>query len=213
MLDLGANVDCTAEQMFQFAVMGGELVRALRPQAEQPRIGLLNIGSEDIKGTEAVKETFALLKQSQLNFIGNLEADHLFGNHADVVVADGFVGNIVLKTIEGSVKFLGGAIKQEFNRNVFTKLGALTALPALGGFKKRFDPRRFNGAIFLGLRGVVIKSHGGTDAVGFEYALAEAYHEAEADSMEKINQGVAAQLAAYNERKISAEQASAGEVW
>lgn len=213
MLDLGANVDCTAEQIFQFAIMGSELVRALRPQNEQPRIGLLNIGSEDIKGTEAVKETFALLKQSQMNFIGNLEADHLFGNHADVVVADGFVGNIVLKTIEGSVKFLSGAIKQEFNRNAFTKLGALTALPALGGFKKRFDPRRFNGAIFLGLRGVVIKSHGGTDAVGFEYALAEAYHEAEADSMNKISQGVAAQLAAYNERKISAEQASAGEVW
>lgn len=194
MLDLGANVDCTAEQIFQFAVMGGELVRALRPQTAAPRIALLNIGSEEIKGTEAVKESFALLKQSRLNFIGNLEADHLFGNEADVVVADGFVGNIVLKTMEGSVKFIGSAIKQEFKRNPLTKLSALTALPVLGGFKKRFDPRRFNGAIFLGLRGVVIKSHGGTDAVGFEYALSEAFHEAEADSIRKISRGVAEQL-------------------
>ena len=193
-LDLGANVDCNAEQIFQFAVMGSELVRALYPDKPQPRVGLLNIGTEDIKGTEAVKQTFALLQNSRLNFIGNIEGNEIFTGHADVVAADGFVGNIVLKTIEGAVKFMGNEIKSEFKRNAFTKLGGLAALPALNGFKARLDPRRFNGAIFLGLRGVVVKSHGGTDAVGFAYALEEAYHEAQADSLNKISQGIAEQL-------------------
>ncbi|XXQ68070.1 phosphate acyltransferase PlsX [Neisseriaceae bacterium B1] len=194
MLDLGANADCTAEQLLQFAVLGSELSNALKPQNTPARVGLLNIGSEEIKGTEAVKQTFQLLKASSLNFIGNVEGNDVFGGKVDVVVADGFVGNIVLKTIEGAVKFMGGEIKQEFNRNVFTKLGGLAALPALNGFKQRLDPRRFNGAIFLGLRGVVIKSHGGTDAVGFTYALEEAYHEAQAADLEQLSERVSAQL-------------------
>ena len=196
MLDLGANVDCSAEQLWQFAVLGSELFNALHPQKQPARVGLLNIGSEDIKGTEVVKQAFGLLKNSSLNFIGNVESNEIFSGRVDVVVADGFVGNIALKTMEGTVKFIGGAIKEELNRNWLTKLGALGALPALGGFKKRLDPRRFNGAIFLGLRGVVIKSHGGTDAVGFAYALDEAYHEAQSNSLERITAGVAQRFAA-----------------
>ena len=211
-LDLGANVDCTAEQLLQFAVMGSELVRSLDAQNASPRIGLLNIGTEDIKGNEVVEETVRLLRESGLNFIGNVEADSIFSGAADVVVADGFVGNIVLKTIESSVKFMGGAIRQEFGRSTLTRIGALAAKPALSGIKARFDPRRYNGAIFLGLRGIVIKSHGGTDAEGFAFALEEAYHEAEAGSTDTVGQGVATRMSAFHERRISAEQAAAGEV-
>ncbi|MDO5059884.1 MAG: phosphate acyltransferase PlsX, partial [Neisseria sp.] len=190
-LDLGANVDCTAEQLVQFAVIGSELVQALNPEKGAPRVGLLNVGTEDIKGTDTVKTAFKLLQGSKLNFVGNIEGNGIFAGEADVVVADGFVGNIVLKTIEGAVKFMGGAIKQEFQANLLTKIGALAAMPALKGFKNKLDPRKYNGAIFLGLRGVVIKSHGGADSVGFMYALEEAYHEAEADSLARIEEGVA----------------------
>lgn len=208
MLDLGANADCTAEQLFQFAVMGSELFSALQPEKAPARVGLLNIGTEDIKGTEAVKQTFKLIKESNLNFIGNIEGNSVFTGEVDVVVADGFVGNIVLKTIEGAVKFMGNEIRAEFHRNIWTKLGGLAAQPALAGFKQKLDPRRFNGAIFLGLRGVVIKSHGGTDAVGFAYALEEAFHEAQADSLHKIEQSIATQLIQFQEKKMLAEQAS-----
>ncbi len=208
MLDLGANADCTAEQLFQFAVMGSELFTALNPSETRARVGLLNIGTEDIKGTEAVKQTFKLLKDSSLNFIGNIEGNGVFTGEVDVIVADGFVGNIVLKTIEGAVKFMGNEIREEFHRNMWTKLGGLAAKPALNGFKQKLDPRRFNGAIFLGLRGVVIKSHGGTDSLGFAYALEEAYHEAQANSLQKIQEGVATQLAAFQEKKLLAEQAN-----
>ena len=208
MLDLGANVDCTADQLTQFAVIGSELVQALHPEQGVPRVGLLNVGTEDIKGTDTVKQTFNLLKGSNLNFVGNIEGNVIFSGDVDVVVADGFVGNIVLKTIEGAVKFMGGAIKQEFQANLFTKAAALMSAPALKGLKTKLDPRRFNGAIFLGLRGVVVKSHGGTDAAGFYYALEEAYHEARADSLAKIEQGVAAQLAVLADKKLEAEQAA-----
>lgn len=209
MLDLGANVDCTAEQLVQFAVIGSELVQALDPTRSNPRIGLLNVGTEDIKGTETVKQTFNMLKNSDLNFVGNIEGNGVFSGEVDVVVADGFVGNVVLKTIEGAVKFMGNAIKQEFKANIFTKLGALAALPALKGFKNKLDPRKFNGAIFLGLRGIVIKSHGGTDAVGFTYALEEAYHEAKADSLARIEQGVSARLSVLAEKNQTAENIEA----
>lgn len=212
MLDLGANVDCTPEQLVQFAIIGSELYQALYPDNFPPRVGLLNVGTEDIKGTETVKQTFKLLKQTQLNFIGNVEGSNIFTGTVDVIVADGFVGNIVLKTMEGVAKFMGGAIKDEFNANLFTKAAALVAMPALKGFKGKFDPRRFNGAIFLGLRGVVVKSHGGTDALGFAYALEEAYHEAHADSLAKIEQGVATQLAALAENQIANESAIADNI-
>ncbi|ASP16551.1 fatty acid/phospholipid synthesis protein PlsX [Neisseria sp. oral taxon 020 str. F0370] len=207
-LDLGANVDCTPEQLVQFAVIGSELVHALYPEKGSPRVGLLNVGTEDIKGTDTVKQTFKLLQSSKLNFIGNVEGGSIFDGEVDVVVADGFVGNIVLKTIEGAVRFMGAAIKQEFQTNLLTKLGALAAMPALKGFKNKLDPRKFNGAIFLGLRGVVVKSHGGTDAVGFSYALEEAFHEAKADSLARIQEGVADQLAFLAEKKLEAEQAA-----
>lgn len=206
MLDLGANVDCTAEQLVQFAVIGSELVQALHPERGLPRIGLLNVGTEDIKGTDTVKQAYALLKNSRLNFVGNVEGNAIFNGEVDVVVADGFVGNIMLKTIEGAVKFMGGEIKAEFQQSLFTKAAAIVAMPALKGFKNKLDPRRFNGAIFLGLRGLVFKSHGGTDAVGFAYALEEAYHEAKAGSIAEIEQGVATQLAALNEQKLQADQ-------
>ena len=205
-LDLGANVDCTPEQLVQFAVIGSELVHALYPNAGAPRVGLLNVGTEDIKGTDTVKQVFKLLSGSKLNFVGNVEGGSIFSGDVDVVVADGFVGNIVLKTIEGAVRFMGSAIKQEFQTNLLTKLGALAAMPALKGFKNKLDPRKFNGAILLGLRGIVIKSHGGTDDVGFSYALEEAYHEAKSASLSKIEQGVAEQFAALE--AIKAEQAA-----
>ncbi len=195
-LDLGANADCTAEQLFQFAVMGSALYQALNPDSGRARVGLLNIGTEEIKGTEAVKQAYALLKNSGLNFAGNIEGNDIFGNNVDVVVADGFVGNVVLKTIEGAVKFLGAAIKDEFKRSWLTRLGGLGALPALNGFKTRFDPRRYNGAIFLGLRGIVVKSHGGADAVGFAYALAEAYQQAKAGSLNTVSDAIAEQMSA-----------------
>jgi fatty acid/phospholipid synthesis protein plsX len=204
-LDLGANVDCTPEQLVQFAVIGSELVHALYPNEGAPRVGLLNVGTEDIKGTDTVKQVFKLLSGSKLNFVGNVEGGSIFSGDVDVVVADGFVGNIVLKTIEGAVRFMGSAIKQEFQTNLLTKLGALAAMPALKGFKNKLDPRKFNGAIFLGLRGVVIKSHGGTDAVGFSYALEEAFHEAKADSLTRIQQGVADQLAHLADKKLEVE--------
>ena len=207
-LDLGANVDCTPEQLVQFAVIGSELVHALYPNAGAPRVGLLNVGTEDIKGTDTVKQVFKLLSGSKLNFVGNVEGGSIFSGDVDVVVADGFVGNIVLKTIEGAVRFMGSAIKQEFQTNLLTKLGALAAMPALKGFKNKLDPRKFNGAIFLGLRGVVIKSHGGTDAAGFSYALEEAFHEAKADSLARIQQGVADQLAHLADKKLEVEQAA-----
>ena len=207
-LDLGANVDCTPEQLVQFAVIGSELVHALYPNEGAPRVGLLNVGTEDINGTDTVKQVFKRLSGSKLNFVGNVEGGSIFSGDVDVVVADGFVGNIVLKTIEGAVRFMGSAIKQEFQTNLLTKLGALAAMPALKGFKNKLDPRKFNGAIFLGLRGVVIKSHGGTDAVGFSYALEEAFHEAKADSLTRIQQGVADQLAHLADKKLEVEQAA-----
>ncbi len=144
-LDLGANVDCTPEQLAQFAVIGSELVHALHPQKGQPRVGLVNVGTEDIKGTDTVKQTYKLLQNSKLNFIGNIESNGILYGEADVVVADGFVGNVMLKTIEGAVKFMSGAIRREFQSNLFNKLAAVAALPALKGLKNKLDPRKFNG--------------------------------------------------------------------
>ena len=204
-LDLGANVDCTPEQLVQFAIIGSELVHALHPEKGSPRVALLNVGTEDIKGTDAVKQTFKLLSSSKLNFIGNIESNSVLYGEADVVVADGFVGNVMLKTIEGAVKFMSSAIRREFQSTLFNKLAAIAALPALKGLKGKLDPRKFNGAILLGLRGIVIKSHGGTDEVGFRYALEEAYHEAKSAGLAQIEQGVATQLAALEAAKAAAE--------
>ncbi len=189
MLDLGANVDCTAEHLLQFALMGSTLVSALEHN-DQPSIGLLNIGSEDIKGNEVVKQAGELLQASDLNFYGNVEGDDIFKGIADVVVCDGFVGNVALKTAEGVVKMMGGFLKEGFSQNWFTKLGALVSLPVLKAFKHRLDHRRYNGASFLGLKGIVVKSHGAADAFAFLCAIERAAEEARGGMLNHISEHI-----------------------
>jgi len=174
MLDLGANVDCSADHLLQFGIMGAAYVATLERKL-RPTIGLLNIGEEVIKGNDVVKQAGELLRNSGLNFIGNVEGDDIFKGTADVVVCDGFVGNVALKTTEGLAQMLGGFIKAEFTRNLLTRLVALMAYPILTRFKKRVDHRRYNGAALLGLKGVVFKSHGSADAYAFEWALRRAH--------------------------------------
>ncbi len=173
MLDLGANVDCEPEHLLQFAIMGSALVAALDGR-EQPSVGLLNIGEEAIKGNDTVKLAAGLLRASSLNFYGNVEGDDIYEGTTDVVVCDGFVGNVALKTSEGLARMLAGYIREEYRRHIFTRLIALLSFPVLRRFRRRLDPRRYNGAVLLGLRGVVIKSHGSADAYAFEFALSRA---------------------------------------
>ena len=170
MLDLGANVGCSSQHLLEFAVMGSVLSTAVDGN-KQPKVALLNIGEEEIKGNEQVKEADAVLRLSGLNYIGYVEGDDIYCGDVDVVVCDGFVGNVSLKTSEGVAKIVAHYAKQEFNRNFFTKLCGLFALPVLKAFKTRIDPRRYNGASLLGLRGVVVKSHGGADAYSFQRAI------------------------------------------
>lgn len=186
-LDLGANVDCSAEHLFQFGVMGSELVKAVE-NIENPKVGLLNVGAEEIKGNEQVKEAAKLMEDSHLNYIGFVEGDALNAGHVkvDVIVADGFVGNIALKSIEGAAKMISNAMKDAFNKNVLTRSVALLAMPVLKAFKQRIDPRLYNGASFLGLRGIVVKSHGGADKVAFINAIRIAEIEVEKDIAAKI---------------------------
>ncbi len=169
-LDLGANVDSTPEQLLQFGVMGSLLVSALEGKTD-PRVCLLNIGVEDIKGNEAVKKAAALFRASDLNYGGFIEGDEIFTGHADVVVCDGFVGNIVTKASEGLAKMISQLMKQAFMRNLFTRLAGVLALPVINAFRKSVDTRRYNGASLVGLNGIVVKSHGGADAVAFDYAI------------------------------------------
>ncbi len=170
MLDLGANVDSEAEHLLQFAIMGSVLVTAISGKAS-PRVGLLNIGAEEIKGNEQVKAAALLLSQSDLNYIGFVEGDDIFLKDIDVVVCDGFVGNVALKTIEGTSKLIKHLMELEFKRNILTKILTLFALPVLRGLKQRIDPRKYNGASLLGLNGIVVKSHGNADAVSFANAI------------------------------------------
>ncbi len=193
MLDLGANVDCTARQLFQFAVMGSALVRAV-DNNPAPRVGLLNIGEEETKGNEQVKEAAHLLAASPLNYIGFVEGGDVYAGVADVVVCDGFVGNVALKTSEGVAKFIVQNVKQEFSRNLFTRLVGLAALPALKSLKAKIDPRRYNGASLLGLQGIVIKSHGGADAFAFANAIRIATLEVAKAVPDKIRDGLAGLL-------------------
>lgn len=176
-LDLGANVDSSARALFEFAVMGSALAAAVDGN-ERPTVGLLNIGEEEIKGNEQVKQAATLLADSSLNYIGYVEGDGIYKGDADVVVCDGFVGNVMLKTTEGVAKMISHYMKQEFRRNPLTMLSGLIALPVLKAFRKRIDPREYNGASFLGLRGIVIKSHGSADAHSFATAIGEAAVEA-----------------------------------
>jgi len=196
MLDLGANVDCTAEHLFQFSLMGSVLATAVDGNP-QPRVGLLNIGEEDIKGNEQVKEAALLLTANIPNYAGYAEGDDIYKGGFDVIVCDGFVGNVSLKTSEGVAKMIASFIKQEFTRNIFTKLAALVAMPVLKAFKNRIDPRAYNGASLLGLRGIVIKSHGGADAFAFANAIKVAILEVR----ENVPERISAQLQGYQENR------------
>jgi glycerol-3-phosphate acyltransferase PlsX len=178
MLDLGANVDSPADVLYQFALMGSVLTSAVDNIA-CPTVGLLNIGEEEMKGNEQVKAAAALLATSGLNYVGFVEGDDIYKGTVDVVVADGFVGNVALKTSEGLAKMVSHYMKQEFKRSLFTRLAGLVAMPVLNAFKNRIDPRAYNGATLVGLRGIVIKSHGSADTFAFNNAIREAVLEVE----------------------------------
>ena len=204
MLDLGANVDCTPEHLLQFAVLGCALVAALEDK-ERPSVGLLNIGEESIKANEVVRRAADLLRASPLNFHGNVEGNDVYKGTTDVVVCDGFVGNVALKTAEGLAQMLVTMIKEEFGRDWRSKLMALAAYPVLARFKRRVDPRRYNGASLLGLRGIVIKSHGAADAFAFECALRRAYEEARHKLLERTVAAMRPFLAQLARRAAAAD--------
>ena len=193
-LDLGANVDCTQHHLLQFAVMGSALVSALGND-ENPSVGLLNIGEEMIKGSEVIKKAGELLRSAansgDLNFYGNVEGNDIYKGTVDIVVCDGFVGNVLLKTSEGLASMIGGFLKEEFSRNALTKLAAIVAHPVLTSFKNRVDHRRYNGAAFLGLRGLVFKSHGSADEFAFGHALNRAYDAARNQLLDRVQTRIA----------------------
>jgi glycerol-3-phosphate acyltransferase PlsX len=185
MLDLGANVDCEPEHLLQFALMGAALISSTQNK-DKPVVGLLNIGEEVIKGNEVVKRAADLLRNSPLNFYGNVEGNDIFEGTTDVVVCDGFVGNVALKASEGLAKMLGASIRAEFESGWWSKLAALFSLPVLSRFKNRFDHRRHNGAALLGLNGIVIKSHGSADSYAFFHAIERAYDSVKSDLVGSI---------------------------
>ena len=184
-LDLGANVDCGPEHLLQFAIMGATLVAAVEHK-DRPSVGLLNIGEENIKGNEVVKRAAELLRGSDLNFIGNIEGDGIYKGEADVVVCDGFVGNVMLKASEGIVQMVRSYIREEFMRSILTRLVGAIVMPVLHAFRRRLDPRRFNGATLLGLRGIVVKSHGAADVFGFARAIERALEEVRNDVLHRL---------------------------
>ena len=179
-LDLGANIDCKAEHLYQFAVMGSALSSVL-DEKENPSIGLLNVGEETIKGNLQVKDAHDLLENSALNYVGFVEGDDIFCGNIDVIVCDGFVGNIALKTSEGIAKFISSKLKDEFKKNIYTKIAAISSMKVLNSFKQVVDPRRYNGASLLGLKGIIIKSHGGADSFAFNNSLKIALKEVNED--------------------------------
>lgn len=193
MLDLGANAECTPEQLFQFAIMGSVLAGAVY-EVENPRVGLLNIGSEEIKGNHQIRAAAQLLSSSSLNYIGYVEGDDIYLGDVDVVVCDGFVGNVALKTSEGLGKLISQYLREEFSRNLLTRAAALCAMPVLKAFRERVDPRNYNGATFLGLQGIVIKSHGDADAVAFASAIETALLEMERNVPGRISKLLAPAL-------------------
>ena len=192
-LDLGANVDSSPEQLVQFAVMGSVLVSAV-DSTTNPRVGLLNIGEEPIKGNERVKETARLLAESDVNYVGFVEGDDIYAGSVDVVVCDGFVGNVALKTSEGVARMISQFLREEFKRSLFTQLAGMLARPVLRRLGQRIDPRRYNGASFLGLRGIVVKSHGRADRMAFSQALLEALKEVDKDVPRRIAEHLDARL-------------------
>jgi len=198
MLDLGANVDCKAQHLYQFALMGSALVASVEHSAK-PVVGLLNIGTEEIKGNETVKEAAELLRaaheRGEIDFFGNVEGNDIFRGTAEVVVCDGFVGNVALKTSEGLAQLFTRSLKQEFTSSWLRKLAALVAMPAVNAFRRRYDPRRYNGACLLGLNGLVVKSHGSADVFSYGYALNRAY-----DAVHNgVQEGIASRIAGHAE--------------
>ena len=193
MLDLGANVDCTAAHLMQFAAMGSELVKAVDGVA-RPKVALLNIGQEEMKGNEQVKKAHELLSRSGLNYVGYVEGDGIYLEDVDLVVTDGFVGNVALKSSEGVAKFVRHTLSAQFKRNLFTRLAGLAAMPILNAFRRTMDPRRYNGASLLGLRGIVVKSHGGADEIAFENAIGIAEKEIHCDIPRRIAEQVGRHL-------------------
>lgn len=191
MLDLGASPDCRPEHLVQFAVMGSVLVAAVE-RRENPTVGLLNIGAEAIKGNQVVKQAGELLRETDLNFVGNIEGDGIYRGDVDVIVCDGFVGNVALKTSEGLARMIERFLSEELRRNPLRKAAALLAYPALAAFRRRVDPRHYNGATLLGLKGVVVKSHGSADRVGFCRAIERAADEVRGAVLERITERLAA---------------------
>jgi len=211
MLDLGANVDCGPDHLLQFAVLGSALVAAIE-ERDRPTVGLLNIGEEMIKGNEVVKQTADLLRASPLNFYGNVEGNDIYRGTTDVVVCDGFVGNVALKTSEGLAQMLGGFVREEFKRDPLSRVMALAAYPVLARFRRRVDPRRYNGASLLGLRGLVVKSHGSADQIAFGVALRRGYEEARHRVLERTiaaMQPFVAQLEQMHRRRPEAAEQDA----
>lgn len=196
MLDLGANVQCDANNLVQFAVMGNVFARAVLG-VQQPSMGILNVGAEELKGHDAVKVAASMLRDVPLpgKFVGFVEGDDISKGTVDVFVTDGFTGNIALKTIEGTVKLYGHWLKQTFSMSIWSKLAYLFARPALNGLRAQVDPRRYNGAILMGLNGICVKSHGGTDSFGFANAIGVAVNMVQNDAMERMRQDLAQLMA------------------
>jgi len=188
MLDLGANASCTPAQLCQFGVMGSILATDLEGAHERPRVGLLNIGEEEIKGNENVQAAHNLLSASGLNYVGFVEGHDIFSDEVDVVVTDGFTGNVALKTMEGAARFITDSLREEFTRSALRKLGALAAKPSLDALRTRLDPRRYNGASMVGLNGIVVKSHGGADLFGFQRAIEVAILESRTNVPARISE-------------------------
>ena len=193
MLDLGANVECDSNHLYQFSIMGSALVQSLEINTK-PVVGLLNIGSEDFKGNETIKKAGQLMNSSNINYAGFVEGDDIFDGDFDVIVTDGFAGNIALKSIEGVAKVISHFIKKEFKKNLFTKFSAIISYPVMSAVKKKVDPRQYNGASLLGLQGVVVKSHGGADSLAFEQAIKTAYFEVKNQILDKIDSLIQTEL-------------------
>ena len=192
-LDLGANVDSSAKQLLQFAVMGAELTGAIE-NIKSPKVGLLNVGTEENKGNDRVKQAAVLLSNSHINYIGFVEGNHIYSGDADVIVCDGFVGNIALKASEGLAEFFYHQVTSGFQKNLYGKLAAVISIPVLKTIRRKTDPRRYNGASLLGLRGIVIKSHGSADRVSFAHAIEEAILEVEKNIPARITSRLEALL-------------------
>ena len=203
MLDVGANVDSHPHHLFQFGLMGSALAKTVLGR-DDPKIGILSIGEEEGKGNTLVKDAYELLKMANnLNFVGNAEGRDIFTGELDVIVCDGFVGNVALKVIEGACRLFADFLKQEFRRTIFTKLAGLMSIPVLRAFRRRFDPRNYNGATLLGLKGIVVKSHGSADIFSYRQAIHRAVEEVRGGVLDKITARMDERLRAQSNGTVS----------